>query len=94
MLAGAAATLLPDFVTVSKYFVWFACLDGSRRGQAGWEPYTRLDLANGAAAIKQQSAADYANATVTGPHSITLPGAGPQTAAVATTAFPAMVAAP
>src|ERR1700722_10844107 len=39
MLADAAATLLPDPVTVSKYFVLFAWLDGSRRWQPGYEPY-------------------------------------------------------
>jgi hypothetical protein len=95
MLADAATTLLPDPVTVSKYFVWFAWLDGSRRWQAGWEPYDSLDLANGAAGIKQAST-DYANAVVTGPHTITLPGAGPTAAmlAVATTATPDVAASP
>ena len=73
-LADVATTLLPDPVTVSKFFVWFAWLDGSRRWQPGWEPYDSLDLANGAAAIKQRST-DYANVAVTGgPHDITLPG--------------------
>jgi hypothetical protein len=66
LLADAADTLLPDPVTVSKYFVLFAWLDGSRRWQAGYEPYDSLDLANGAAAIKQASA-DYANVTVSAP---------------------------
>jgi hypothetical protein len=93
MLADAAATLLPDPVTVSKYFVLFAWLDGSRRWQAGYEPYNSLDLANGAAAIKQASA-DYANVTVSAPISIILPGAGPVVAAVATTATPDIVASP
>jgi hypothetical protein len=93
MLADAAATLLPDPVTVSKYFVLFAWLDGSRRWQAGYEPYDSLDLATGAAAIKQASA-DYANVTVSAPLSIVLPGAGPVVAAVATTASPDVVASP
>jgi hypothetical protein len=93
MLADAAATLLPDPVTVSKYFVLFAWLDGSRRRQPGYEPYDSLDLANGAAAIKQASA-DYANVTVSAPISIILPGAGPVVAAVATTATPDIVASP
>ena len=94
MLADAAATLLPDPVTVSKYFVLFAWLDGSRRWQPGYEPYDSLDLANGAAAIKQASA-DYANVTVSAPISIVLPGAGPvATMAVATTATPDVAASP
>lgn len=96
MLADAASTLLPDPVTVSKYFVWFAWLDGSRRWQAVWEPYDGLDLANGGTAIKQQSI-DYANMTVSGPHTLTLPGAGPTAAmlaAVAATATPDVVASP
>jgi hypothetical protein len=62
-------------------------LDGSRRWQAGWEPYDSLDLANGAAALKQAST-DYANATVTGPHTITLPGAGPTAAMLAVDSDP------
>jgi hypothetical protein len=93
MLADAAATLLPDPVTVSKYFVLFAWLDGSRRWQPGYEPYDNLDLANGVAAIKQASS-DYPNVTVSEPLSIVLPGAGLVTAAVATTATPDVAASP
>jgi hypothetical protein len=91
MLADATATLLPDPVTISKYFVLLAWLDGSRRRQPGYEPYDSLDLANGAAAIKQASA-DYASVTVSAPLSITLPGAGPVAVAVATTASPDVAA--
>jgi hypothetical protein len=73
ILADTAATLLPDPTTVTKFVVWFAWPDGSGRWQPGWEPYDTLALANGAARIKQASG-DYASVTVSGPHSITLPG--------------------
>jgi hypothetical protein len=75
MLADTAATLLPDPTTVTKYVVWFAWPDGSGRWQPGWEHYDDSGLANGAARLKLASPSSYSSVTVSGPHSITLPGA-------------------
>jgi hypothetical protein len=74
ILADTAATLLPDPTTVTKFVVWFAWPDGSGRWQPGWEHYDTIDLASGAAKIKQATPGTYASVTVSGPHSITLPG--------------------
>jgi hypothetical protein len=73
LLSDVAQATLPDPVTVTKFLLWFAWKDGSGRWQPGWEPYDTVDLANGAARIKQASG-DYANPAVSGPHAITLPG--------------------
>jgi hypothetical protein len=43
-------------------------------GSLGWEHYDTIDLASGAAKIKQATPGTYASVTVSGPHSITLPG--------------------